>query len=86
MRKQNKTLAQKHQMPVLRLFLYVNCINAQKIVSELDDFDSDIVRRTVYEFHGQGKYQTAQSILNVINKKKLNWVHSSMQAKAPLKF
>lgn len=71
-------------MPVLRLFLYINCINAQKIVSKLDDFDSDIVRRTVYEFYDQGKYPTAQSILNVIKKKiKLG---AFINAKAPLKF
>jgi predicted transcriptional regulator len=27
-----------------------------KMVSELDDFDSDIVRRTVYEFYDRGEY------------------------------
>ncbi|KAF0760267.1 Uncharacterized protein FWK35_00006119 [Aphis craccivora] len=35
-----------------------------KTVSELDDFDSDIARRTVYEFYDRGEYPTAQLILN----------------------
>jgi len=40
-----------------------------KTVSELDDFDSDIVRRTVYEFYDRGEYRTAQLILNAVRKK-----------------
>lgn len=40
-----------------------------KTVSELDDFDSDIVRRTVYEFYDRGEYPTAQLILNAVRKK-----------------
>jgi len=39
-----------------------------KTVSELDDFDSDIVR-TVYEFYFRGEYPTAQLILNAVRKK-----------------
>ena len=40
-----------------------------KTVSELDDFDSDVVRRTVHEFYDRGEYPTAQLILNVVKKK-----------------
>jgi len=40
-----------------------------KYVSEVDDFDGDIVRRTVHEFYDKGEYPTAQLILNSVKKK-----------------
>ncbi|KAE9524162.1 hypothetical protein AGLY_015407 [Aphis glycines] len=40
-----------------------------RTVSKLDDFDSDVVRRTVHEFYDRGEYPTSQMILNVIKKK-----------------
>lgn len=40
-----------------------------KYVSELDDFDSDVVRRTVHEFYDKSEYPTSQLILNAINSK-----------------
>lgn len=40
-----------------------------KIVSEIDDFDSDVVRRTVHEFYDRGEYPTAQLILNALRQK-----------------
>ncbi|KAL4091316.1 hypothetical protein QTP88_026019 [Uroleucon formosanum] len=40
-----------------------------KIVSEIDDFDSDFVRRTVHEFYDRGEYPTAQLILNALRQK-----------------
>lgn len=40
-----------------------------KIVSELDNFDSDVVRRTVHEFYDRGEYPTAQLILNALRQK-----------------
>ncbi|KAE9543577.1 hypothetical protein AGLY_002377 [Aphis glycines] len=43
-----------------------------KIVSELDDFDSDVVRRTVHEFYDRGEYPTANLILNDL-KQKINY-------------
>lgn len=42
-----------------------------KTVSELDDFDSDVVRRTVHEFYDRCEYPTAQLILNVVKKKQI---------------
>jgi len=42
-----------------------------KTVTELDDFDSDVVRRTVHEFYDRGEYPTAQLILNVVKKKQI---------------
>jgi hypothetical protein len=41
-----------------------------KTVSELDDFDFDVVRRIIHEFYDRGEYPTAQLILNVVKKKK----------------
>jgi len=35
-----------------------------KIVSELDNFDSDVVRRSVHEFYDLDEYPTAKFILN----------------------
>ncbi|KAF0701438.1 Uncharacterized protein FWK35_00034501 [Aphis craccivora] len=43
-----------------------------KIVSELDDFDSDVVRRTVHEFYNRSEYPTANLILNDL-KQKINY-------------
>uniref|UniRef100_A0A2S2NB48 Tc1-like transposase DDE domain-containing protein n=1 Tax=Schizaphis graminum TaxID=13262 RepID=A0A2S2NB48_SCHGA len=40
-----------------------------KIVSELDDFDSDVVRRTVHDFYDRGEYPTPQLILNALRQK-----------------
>lgn len=40
-----------------------------KYVSEVDDFDGDIVRRTVHDFYDKGEYPTAQLILNSVKKK-----------------
>lgn len=40
-----------------------------KIVSELGDFDSDVVRRTVHEFYDRGEYPTVQLILNNLRQK-----------------
>ncbi|XP_026821632.1 uncharacterized protein LOC113560022 [Rhopalosiphum maidis] len=40
-----------------------------KIVSELNDFDSDVVRRTVHEFYDRGEYPTTQLILNALRQK-----------------
>lgn len=40
-----------------------------KIVLELDDFDSDVVRRTVHEFYDRGEYPTAQLVLNALRQK-----------------
>ncbi|XP_025192691.1 uncharacterized protein LOC112592757 [Melanaphis sacchari] len=60
-----------------------------KTVSELDDFDSDIVRRTVHEFYDRGEYPTAQLILNVVKKKKTNYtgcVRSMQRLLKNLKF
>ncbi|KAL4082880.1 hypothetical protein QTP88_029534 [Uroleucon formosanum] len=54
-----------------------------KTVSELDDFDSDIVRRTVYEFYDRGEYPTAQLILSAVRKKNKLYRVRSIDAKAP---
>ena len=43
-----------------------------KNVTELDDFDSDVVRRAIYEFYDKGEYPTSQLIFNSI-KSKLNY-------------
>jgi len=43
-----------------------------KIVSELNDFYSDVVRRTVHEFYDRGEYPTANLILNAL-KQKINY-------------
>jgi len=43
-----------------------------KIVSELDDFDADFVRRTVHEFYDRSEYPTANLILNAL-KQKVNY-------------
>jgi hypothetical protein len=43
-----------------------------KIVSDLEDFDSDVVRRTVHEFNDHGEYPTANLILHTL-KQKLNY-------------
>lgn len=40
-----------------------------KLLTELDDFDSDIVRRTVHEFYDRGEYPTALTILTEVRKK-----------------
>lgn len=37
-----------------------------KIVSELDNFESDVDRRTVHEFYDRGEYPTVQLILQYI--------------------
>ena len=40
---------------------------------KLDDFDSDIVRRTVHEFYEKGEYPTPLTFLNEIKKKLPNY-------------
>lgn len=48
------------------------CYKRPKLVSELDDFDSEVVRRTVYEFYDRGEYPTSQLIFNAV-KSKINY-------------
>lgn len=55
-----------------------------KYVSELDDFDSDVVRRTVHEFYDRGEYPTSQLILNAI-KSKINYSGSLSSIKRLLR-
>lgn len=40
-----------------------------KTVSELNSFDSDVVRRTVHEFYDRGEYPSAHLILDVVKRK-----------------
>jgi len=40
-----------------------------KTVSELGDFDSDVVRRTVYELYDQGEFPNAKIVLNALQQK-----------------
>jgi len=40
-----------------------------KPLTELDDFDTDIVRRTVNEFYNRGEYPTALTVLTEVKKK-----------------
>lgn len=39
------------------------------IVSQLDEFNSDVVRRTVHEFYTRDEYPTANLILNALRQK-----------------
>jgi len=55
-----------------------------KYVSELDDFDSDVVRRTVHEFYDRGEYPTSQLILNAV-KSKINYSGSLSSIKRLLR-
>lgn len=41
----------------------------KKYATELDDFDNDVVRRTVHEFYEKGEYPTSRLILNSIQQK-----------------
>jgi hypothetical protein len=41
----------------------------KKYATELDDFDNDVVRRTVHEFYENGEYPTSRLILNSIQQK-----------------
>lgn len=41
----------------------------ENYATELDDFDSDIIRRIVYEFYEKGEYPTSKKILNVVQRK-----------------
>lgn len=36
--------------------------NRPKIVTDFDDIDKDVVRRTVYNFYDKGKYPTSAKI------------------------
>jgi len=55
-----------------------------KTVSGMDDFDSNVMRRTVNEFYDRGEYPTAQLMFNVVKKNKLHRVPKhSINAKAP---
>lgn len=59
-----------------------------KLVTELDDFDCDAVRRTIYEFYDKGEYPTSRSIFNSI-KSKTNYsgsVRSILRILKSLKF
>ncbi|CAI6352495.1 unnamed protein product [Macrosiphum euphorbiae] len=40
-----------------------------KPLTELDDFDADIVRRIVHEFYNRGEYPTALTVLTEVKKK-----------------
>lgn len=42
-----------------------------KPLTELDDFDADIVRRTVHKFYNRGRYPTALTVLAEV--KKCDW-------------
>jgi len=55
-----------------------------KPLTELDDFDADIVRRTVHEFYDRGEYPTAHTILTEV-KKKCNWEGSVWSMRSLLK-
>jgi len=48
------------------------CYKRAKIVSELGDFDSDVLRRTVYELYDRGEFPHANMILNAL-KQKINY-------------
>lgn len=39
----------------------------------MDDFDADVVRRTVHSFYDKGEYPTALLILNELKKKMPNY-------------
>jgi len=41
----------------------------RKYAKELDDFDSDVIRRTVHEFYEKGEYPTSKLILNSVQQK-----------------
>ncbi|KAL4153955.1 hypothetical protein QTP88_001788 [Uroleucon formosanum] len=55
-----------------------------KPLTELDDFDADIVRRVVHEFYDRGEYPTAITILTEV-KKKCNWEGSVWSMRSLLK-
>ncbi|XP_060861789.1 uncharacterized protein LOC132938795 [Metopolophium dirhodum] len=55
-----------------------------KPLTELDDFDADMVRRTVYEFYSRGEYPTALTVLTEV-KKKCNWEGSVQSLRTLLK-
>ncbi|KAE9522747.1 hypothetical protein AGLY_016856 [Aphis glycines] len=41
----------------------------RKYATELDDFDSDVIRRTVHEFYEKGEYPISKLILNSVQQK-----------------
>jgi transposase len=55
-----------------------------KPLAELDDFDADIVRRTVQELYNRGEYPTALTVLTEV-KKKCNWESSVWSMRTLLK-
>ncbi|XP_050064650.1 uncharacterized protein LOC126553545 [Aphis gossypii] len=55
-----------------------------KPLTELDDFDADIVRRTVHEFYDRGEYPTALTILTEV-RKKCAWEGSMWSMRSLLK-
>jgi len=55
-----------------------------KPLTELDDFDADIVRRVVHEFYDRGEYPTALTTLTEV-KKKCNWEGSVWSMRSLLK-
>ncbi|KAL4119466.1 hypothetical protein QTP88_012273 [Uroleucon formosanum] len=57
----------------------------QKKCSEMDDFDADVVRRTVHSFYDKGEYPTALLILNELKKKMPNYEGSVWSVRRLLK-
>jgi len=57
----------------------------QKKCSEMDEFDSDVVRRTVHSFYDKGEYPTALLILNELKKKMPNYEGSVWSVRRLLK-
>lgn len=55
-----------------------------KYATESDEFDGEIVRRTVHEFYDRGEYPTPENILSAV-KQKFGYVGSSASLKALLK-
>jgi len=49
-----------------------------KYATDFDDFDADIVRRTVHEFYNQGQFPTSQKVLTAYKEKVNNYKGSKI--------